>query len=110
MSPSRLAAAVGILLGVVVVPSGCGGGAPAAPANASPGERVFDQTGCGSCHTLAAAGSTGTVGPKLNRRSLEAATVERWVRTGGGGMPRYQQQLTNSQLQQVATFVARASR
>jgi len=32
----------------------------------SAGGQVFVSTGCGSCHTLAAAGSTGTTGPDLN--------------------------------------------
>jgi mono/diheme cytochrome c family protein len=37
------------------------GGEPAA----SGGAQVFADNGCGSCHTLAAAGSTGEVGPNL---------------------------------------------
>jgi cytochrome c oxidase subunit 2 len=32
----------------------------------SPGAQLFASAGCGSCHTLAAAGSTGTTGPNLN--------------------------------------------
>lgn len=35
-------------------------------AGGSPGAQVFASAGCGSCHTLAAAGSTGEVGPNLN--------------------------------------------
>ncbi len=35
-------------------------------AGATPGAQVFAATGCGSCHTLAAAGSTGETGPNLN--------------------------------------------
>jgi mono/diheme cytochrome c family protein len=30
------------------------------------GEQVFDNAGCASCHTLAAAGAAGTVGPDLD--------------------------------------------
>jgi mono/diheme cytochrome c family protein len=30
------------------------------------GGQIFASTGCGSCHTLAAAGTTGTTGPDLN--------------------------------------------
>ncbi len=30
------------------------------------GEQIFTSTGCGSCHTLAAAGSTGEIGPVLD--------------------------------------------
>lgn len=32
----------------------------------SPGAQIFTSAGCGSCHTLAAAGSTGTTGPNLD--------------------------------------------
>ena len=32
-----------------------------------PGGQVFGQNGCGSCHTLKAAGTTGTVGPDLDK-------------------------------------------
>lgn len=32
----------------------------------SSGAQVFASAGCGSCHTLAAAGSTGTTGPNLD--------------------------------------------
>ena len=36
------------------------------PASAAAGKAVFTgSAGCGSCHTLAAAGATGTVGPEL---------------------------------------------
>ncbi len=31
-----------------------------------PGGQVFADNGCGACHTLAAAGSTGTIGPDLD--------------------------------------------
>jgi mono/diheme cytochrome c family protein len=37
-----------------------------AAAGGSPGAQLFASAGCGSCHTLAAAGSTGTTGPDLN--------------------------------------------
>lgn len=32
-----------------------------------PGGQVFGENGCGSCHTLKAAGSTGTTGPDLDK-------------------------------------------
>jgi mono/diheme cytochrome c family protein len=34
-------------------------------ASGSPSAQLFTSTGCGSCHTLAAAGSTGETGPNL---------------------------------------------
>jgi cytochrome c oxidase subunit II len=57
------------------VPGGSGGAAPSpAPSSASAsspaaGKAVFTGAGgCGSCHTLAAAGTTGTIGPNLTQR------------------------------------------
>jgi mono/diheme cytochrome c family protein len=44
---------------------------PVAPAGAAPaqiaaaGKKVFLANGCGACHTLADAGTTGSVGPNL---------------------------------------------
>ena len=35
-------------------------------ASSESGAQIFTSIGCGSCHTLAAAGSTGEVGPNLN--------------------------------------------
>lgn len=79
-----LAAAAGaaVLAFAVVVLSvgirdGSGGdGAPSAtPAHATgalteneSGRVVFARMGCGSCHTLAAAGSAGSIGPNLDER------------------------------------------
>jgi mono/diheme cytochrome c family protein len=37
------------------------------PAPGGPGGQVFAQNGCGSCHTLKAAGSAGTTGPDLDK-------------------------------------------
>lgn len=39
------------------------------------GVQVFDSAGCGGCHTLAAAGSTGTTGPDLDA-ALKGQTPE----------------------------------
>ncbi len=46
--------------------SGGGGGASAGGATAADGEQLFTDQGCVSCHTFAAAGATGTIGPNLD--------------------------------------------
>jgi cytochrome c oxidase subunit II len=43
-----------------------GGGTAGAP-NVSAGKQVFAANGCSSCHTLADAGASGTVGPNLDK-------------------------------------------
>ena len=74
--------------------------------NATAGESVFASAGCGACHTLSAAGATGTVGPNLDQAqpSFELA-VER-VTLGQGGMPAFGEQLEPQQIADVAQFVA----
>ena len=42
--------------------------ATGAPAGHESGRAIFARMGCGSCHTLAAAGSTGQIGPNLDGR------------------------------------------
>ncbi len=47
------------------------------------GRAVFARMGCGSCHTLAAAGSRGEIGPDLDQRlpgHTRASLVERITR------------------------------
>jgi cytochrome c551/c552 len=44
-----------------------GGSSNGATGNASAGKAVFASNGCGSCHTLTAAGATGTIGPDLDK-------------------------------------------
>ena len=40
---------------------------PAAQGDAAAGKQVFDSQGCSGCHTFAAAGSTGAIGPDLDQ-------------------------------------------
>jgi cytochrome c551 len=69
------------------------------------GEEVFTAN-CGSCHALSAAGTTGTIGPSLDGTGLDASAVEQQVRNGGGGMPAFQDQLTEEEITAVSAYVA----
>lgn len=51
----------------VAEPSGETTEPAAAKATDSPGGQIFASASCGTCHTLAAAGSTGETGPNLNQ-------------------------------------------
>ena len=60
-----------------VTAAGPGGGPgtqkpPAAGGGADAGKQVFASNGCGGCHTLAAAGSSGTTGPSLDNLLADA--------------------------------------
>lgn len=52
---------------------------PPADARAQRGAQLFQQSGCGACHTVRGTGATGTIGPDLthvgSRHSLAAATL-----------------------------------
>jgi mono/diheme cytochrome c family protein len=69
------------------------------------GKAVFADT-CGGCHTLSAAGTSGTTGPNLDDVSLDAGTIEGIVRDGRGGMPAFGGQLSDDEVAAVAAFVA----
>jgi mono/diheme cytochrome c family protein len=80
----------------------------AVPGNAdsAAGAKVFGAAGCGSCHTLAAAKSSGQVGPNLDDAQPGYEAVLTKVTNGGGGMPSFGGQLTEQQIRDVAAFVA----
>ncbi len=69
------------------------------------GATVFSSAGCGSCHTLAAAGSHGTAGPNLDQLAPGQATVVTQVTNGGFNMPAFGSSLTPSQINDVAAYV-----
>ncbi len=70
------------------------------------GATIFKGAGCAGCHTLSAAGSTGTIGPNLDQLKPSTAIVEHQVMVGGGKMPAFLGQLTPAQIQAVAEYVS----
>jgi outer membrane protein assembly factor BamB len=86
--------------------SSSGGGSSSATAvSLKAGQKVFEST-CASCHTLAAAGSTGTVGPNLDQLKPSDALVTKQVTNGGGGMPAFGSTLSKTQISSVAQYVS----
>jgi len=81
------------------------------PAAADPtaGAAVFKSAGCGSCHTLKAAGASGQIGPNLDSARPDFGAVEAKVEQGGGGMPSFSGQLSATQIRDVAAFVAKSA-
>ena len=76
-----------------------------AEGDATAGEAVFASAGCGSCHTLDAAGASGAVGPSLDQTKPDAALVVDRVTNGSGGMPPFKDQLDEQQIKDVAAYV-----
>jgi cbb3-type cytochrome c oxidase subunit III len=70
------------------------------------GEAIFKGAGCAGCHTLAAAGATGTTGPNLDQLKPPYPIIVRQVTNGGVTMPPFQGRLTPAQIQAVAKYVA----
>jgi mono/diheme cytochrome c family protein len=90
--------------------AGAGGYVTAAcgPGLGTDGLGIFKGCGCAGCHTLSAAGSTGTVGPNLDQlgKALTIAVVARQVTNGGAPMPAFKNTLTAAQIQAVAKYVS----
>lgn len=79
---------------------------PASPPPADPGADLFAGD-CGSCHTLAAADTSGAIGPNLDDLQPDQAEVLAAIQNGGAGsgaMPA--NLLAGTEAQQVAAFVA----
>jgi cytochrome c553 len=94
--------------------TGAGGGEtteePAEPSgDPAAGETVFASGGCGGCHTLEAAGSSGNVGPNLDETKPDAALVVDRVTNGAGSMPSFAGQFDEQQIQDVAAYVVDAT-
>jgi mono/diheme cytochrome c family protein len=70
------------------------------------GAAIFKGAGCAGCHTLAAAGATGTTGPNLDQLKPSTAVAAHQVMVGGGGMPAFQGKLSPAQIQAVAKHVS----
>jgi cbb3-type cytochrome c oxidase subunit III len=102
-------------LGAVLLLAGCGtGGKADTHADQQAGQKLFTQS-CGGCHTLAAAGTSGTIGPNLDnafgpsrkqgfKQSTIANVVLDQIRIAAAPMPR--NLVKGQDAQDVAAFVA----
>ena len=73
------------------------------------GSAVFASGGCGGCHTLSAAHSTGTVGPNLDSLKPDYRAVTAQVTNGGAGMPAFKSSLSTQQIADVAAYVVNST-
>lgn len=74
--------------------------------DAAAGAAVYQSAGCGGCHTLAAAGSAGAVGPNLDDLKPDYQAVLTKVTNGGGGMPAFGDQLSADDIKNVSAYVS----
>jgi mono/diheme cytochrome c family protein len=84
----------------VSFPPGAGGNDP----------KLLFQSNCGTCHTLADAGTSGKIGPDLDqvKPSMQKAVTQ--ITNGGGGMPPFKGQLTKDQINALAKYVSTVTR
>ena len=105
-----------LLLGALALLAGCGTGGKASSSGVDQtnGQKLF-QAKCGGCHTLAAAGSSGTNGPNLDeafgpsrKQGFKQSTFQNVVldqiRQPSAPMPK--NLVTGQDAQDVAAFVA----
>lgn len=81
----RLRGVAAVVSGSALLAAGCGTGGPARSGDQTNGQKLFQQK-CGTCHTLAAAGTNGVVGPNLDdafasdrKQGFKDSTIEQVV-------------------------------
>jgi mono/diheme cytochrome c family protein len=87
-----------------------GGGTETGGGEAADGEAIFAEAGCGGCHTLAAAGAAGNVGPNLDEAKPSKELVVDRVTNGQGAMPSFKDQYSAEQIAAVADFVVASTK
>jgi cytochrome c6 len=89
------------------VGQGCTGGGGSS--QGTDGKSLFAANGCGSCHTLKDAGSTGTIGPNLDESKPARELVIKNVTNGAGAMPAFGDKLSKEQIEAIADYVVKAT-
>ncbi len=85
------------------------GGEGGSEGDAAAGEAIFAENGCGSCHTLAAAGASGSIGPNLDEAQPDFELVVDRVTNGAGAMPAFGDSLDEQQINDVAAYVVEST-
>ncbi len=111
-------AVAGLTLAILALSPGIGGGESTKTTEVAVGESkggraLFARMGCASCHTLAAAGSTGEFGPNLDQRlrahtaaSLEATILDPPGPRGFSGMPEdFGTRMSDAELDTLVNFL-----
>lgn len=101
--PRAAAAALAVSLAALAAGCGSNDGTGGSLATEEPGKALFAES-CGGCHTLKAAGTTGTFGPNLDRLEPSVEEVRTAIRIGPGAMGDHI--LHGEREQQVAEYVA----
>ena len=119
-----------LIFALVLALAGCGGGETASPepetvegenpaatqtqetateGDAENGKKLFAANGCGSCHTLSDAGTSGDIGPNLDDAKPDLQLAIDRVTNGKGVMPPFKGELSEQEIVDVATYVVQAT-
>ena len=85
--------------------AGCGTGGYTSKGSQGSGKQLFVKS-CGGCHTLAEAGTAGTIGPNLDQAKPPKSLALDRVTNGKGVMPSFKGTLNPQQIQAVAQYVS----
>ena len=91
----------------VAAVAGTGTAPPEQPAPTD-GKSIFTAN-CGQCHVLAAADTSGTIGPNLDQSKPSKALATERVTNGQGVMPSFKNSLDAAQIEAVAEYVSSAA-
>ena len=78
--------------------------------DAEAGAAIFTEQGCGGCHTLEAAGSSGTIGPNLDDSQPDFELVVDRVTNGAGAMPSFSDKLDEDEIDERRRLRRRVDR
>jgi mono/diheme cytochrome c family protein len=73
------------------------------------GKKIFQTGPCAGCHTLADAGTHGTVGPNLDQAKPPLSRVIDRLLHGGAVMPAFKGTFSTKQIADVAAYVVKAT-
>ncbi|MCY4088235.1 MAG: cytochrome c [Actinomycetia bacterium] len=112
-----------LVIGFGALVSACGSdmGPAAGPAPPPPelaggdavaGKDIFVDRACGSCHTLADAGTSGGIGLDLDQSQPSLERAVNVITTGSGSMPAFGDDgtLTQQQILDVASYIVSVTR
>ena len=82
-----------------------------ATAETAAGKALFNDWSCSACHTLAAAGASGSIGPSFDGNAkINPAYATAVITTGQGAMPAFGGQLSDAQIATLANYISRAKK
>jgi mono/diheme cytochrome c family protein len=128
----RRLAPLAFLLVLLFLAAGCGSGTIASPkpttvvgavpkpqtptvpakyknGDATAGAALFKNGPCGGCHTLADAGTHGTVGPNLDQAKPSLSLAVDRLLNGAGAMPSFKATFSTKQIADIAAYVVKTT-